>query len=652
LFAEFMSLRTPLTAPRRPQFAGLANSFFEGNGDALFLVEPETEQVCEVNPAAVRLTGLSRPVLLRDKVLNLFSSETPEAASRLRRACQELAELHSQEGYFLRQGRGGRWLLVNLTVSRVVSDAGSWAVIAARDVSGRPLRESERCGRTSGAGRLRDSLQRVLIDNMEQAVYLKDAELRYVLVNDRCCKVLGFAEDAIIGLNDFDLYPPARAERYRAEDQRVLAEGKRVEREESRLVQGRTRTVRVLKTPVKDAEGQITGVLGMSWDVTEQRSLEEQLRQAQKMEAVGQLAGGIAHDFNNLLTAIFGNLSMLRAALSEGDPNRVLIASAEQAAARAGGLSNQLLSMARRTVLNPQSTNLNQTIDEVIGLLHRTIDPRIELAAKREPDLGRVLADASQMHQVLMNLCLNARDAMPDGGRLSIETSNFTLDAESARLHLLGRPGDFVRLRVSDTGCGIPPEIRPRIFEPFFTTKGPGQGTGLGLAMVFSIVKQHQGWIDCYSEPGKGTRFDIYLPRHATPDDTQPAPAASSPPAFGRETILLADDEAVLRDLGRAVLERYGYQVILACDGQEAVEIYRRERSRIDLIILDQTMPRLSGSEALQMLRAEDPTVNVVLSSGYPEPPGDAVGFISKPYRPEDLLAAVRAALDGAKTGA
>jgi PAS domain S-box-containing protein len=385
-------------------------------------------------------------------------------------------------------------------------------------------------------------------------------------------------------------------------------------------------------------------------DVTDRRALEAQLAQAQKMEAVGQLAGGIAHDFNNLLTAVLGNLSLVLSALAPDDPTREFAVAAERAGLRAANLTGQLLGFSRRTVLRPRPLSLNTTVDEVLAILRRTIDPRIRLEASKADRLAPVEADPGQMTQVLLNLCINARDAMPEGGRLHLETSNVTLADTAARAALGARPGTFVRLRVSDTGCGIPPEVRDRIFEPFFTTKGPGKGTGLGLAMVFGIVQQHGGWVECASEVGRGTRFDVYLPRAAAADEAPAAPAR--PPAAGRERVLLVDDEEMLRKIGGAILRRFGYQVLLAEDGQHAVEVYREHRDHIDLVILDLMMPRLSGRDAFRQMLALNPGVRVLFSSGYSGDhlaEGDqerAMGFVHKPYRPDDLARAVREALD------
>jgi signal transduction histidine kinase len=416
------------------------------------------------------------------------------------------------------------------------------------------------------------------------------------------------------------------------------------------------RWYRVTADPVHDETGAITGSVHLCADITERKSLEDQLRQAQKMEAIGRLAGGVAHDFNNLLTAIIGNTSLLLASVPQDDPAREAIALIEKAAWRAADLTRRLLGFSRRAMLWMEPTDLNHCVREMLDLLRRTIDPRIAVEFHPEPMPWQVRADPHALGQVLMNLCLNARDAMPNGGRLTLETKNLVLSEEDASAHLEAQPGDFVRLRVCDTGSGIAPDVLPRIFEPFFTTKDVGKGTGLGLAMAFGIVKQHQGWIECASALNQGSCFDIYLPRAGT--GTVDRPASPRPPRGGSETILLVEDQAMIRDVGRTILQGYGYQVLLAEDGREALATFRRERQRIDLVILDVTMPRLSGSDTLREMVLIDPDVRVLFASGYSADslPGtsrpNVVGFISKPYRAGDLARKVRAILDKGKEDA
>lgn len=442
-----------------------------------------------------------------------------EHQARLRRGETD----NSEEEYRILLPNGQvRWLRENVSVERkkdstlllygVVSD------ITERRFMLEQLRYSE-------------AKYRALIENLEQCVFLKDRELRFAAVNPKFCQAVGKPEGEILGKTDYDFYPTHLAEKYRADDMVVLTTGKTLELEEENVSEGRTRLVRVVKRPMRNEQGEIVGVLGIFWDITHQRALEEQLRHAQKMEAVGQLAGGVAHDFNNLLTAILGNVSLVLARLAPDDPNRELLQITEKAALRAAELTRQLLSFSRRTRLRPQPTELNPIVEETLSLLRRTIDKRIDIQSDLDPHCGQVYADAGQMQQVLMNLCLNARDAMPEGGKLLVRTRRVVLSPEEARRHVAARPGIFVRLDVVDTGHGIPQEIRSRIFEPFFTTKGQGRGTGLGLAMVYGIIEEHHGWIEVESEVGHGSTFSVYLPVHGLQEivaEQQSAEAASS----------------------------------------------------------------------------------------------------------------------------
>jgi PAS domain S-box-containing protein len=412
---------------------------------------------------------------------------------------------------------------------------------------------------------------------------------------------------------------------------------------------------------VCDDAGRATRFHGVTQDVTERRQAQEQLIQAQKMELIGQMAGGIAHDFNNVLTGLIGNLDLVK--MPADDPNRRLIDTATKAAFRATDMTRKLLGFARKSQLRTAPVPLGPIVHEVLELVGRTTDPRIELRAAVRT-AARVDGDSTLLSQVLLNLCLNARDAMPHGGRVEIRVDEVTLDDPVH--HPAGRAGRCVRVSVEDNGIGIPPEVKEHMFEPFFTTKPVGEGTGLGLPMVHGIIEQHHGWVECHSEVGGGTRFDLFLPRCSGWDDDltvtppptvthrlvidQPHSDRQPTSADQPKTILLVDDEEMIRELARVVLESGGYRVLEACDGEQAIEVYCSRSADIDLTILDLTMPRLSGQDTFRALVALDPDVRVLFSSGYSADTladtEGALGLLPKPYRPIDLLEAVAAAVD------
>ena len=482
-----------------------------------------------------------------------------------------------------------------------------------------------------------------------------DGRGRFTFVNGAYAAMAGYVPGEMVGMGwDSTIHAEDR-EKLRAAYQHLQTQGKaevtvRGVRKDGSIFH--KEVVLVRKPSGAEIEG---GHYRFVKDISDRARLEENLRRAQKLEALGQLASGVAHDFNNLLTGIFGNASLLLDGLPPGTPGREQAQDIERAAARAAELTQQLLGFARQAVLRLVPTDVRTCVDEAVRLLRRTIDPRITIEVRAQPDLWRVRVDAGQINQVIMNLGLNARDAMPEGGSLILETANIAVGSDQVQRGPEARVGEFVRLRVTDTGSGMAPEVRERIFEPFFTTKEPGKGTGLGLAMVFGIIRQHQGWIECHSEVGRGSQFEFYLPRcHDLP--AVAAGLEAGPVAGGSETILLVDDEAVVRNLGHTILTRRGYRVLVAEDGQQAVEIYQGCPGRIDLVILDLTMPRLSGRDTLQRIRAIDPGVPVLLASGYAAEqladPGaeGVVAFLHKPYRPQELASVVRVALDRKRT--
>jgi PAS domain S-box-containing protein len=507
------------------------------------------------------------------------------------------------------------------------------------------------------------NLLRTLIDSLPDMIYVKDTQSRFRLVNTPHMQHLGATSlDHVVAKTDFDFYPPDLAEEFYADDQVVIRSGQPLLNKEERnrdKHRSAPRWMLTTKVPLRDAQGQLIGLVGIGHDITEHKRLEEQLRQAQKMECVGRLSGGVAHDFNNLLTAISGYTELIRDTLAPTHPAYPDLESIQSTTQRAAILIRQLLTFARQQPLTPQALNLNEVILSLDKLLRRLIREDIKLVTLPAPSLGYVKVDPNQIEQVVVNLVVNARDAMPTGGTLTIETANITLNGEYTQQHLEVSPGPYVLLAVSDTGIGMSPEVQARLFEPFFTTKEAGKGTGLGLATCYGIVKQHNGQIWVYSEVGQGTTVKVYLPRLA--NETIQLPAVEAETAVlqgGEETVLLVEDEGAVRQFAGRMLRKLGYTVLEAANGEEALHTAAEYEGKIDLLLTDMVMPQLGGKVLADQLQSQRPGLKVLFMSGYTDS-GIArqgqleagIGFLQKPFSSEQLARQVREVLQASLIG-
>jgi len=498
---------------------------------------------------------------------------------------------------------------------------------------------------------------RLLLDGVtDYAILMLDPKGNVINWNSGAQRIKGYAAEEIIGQNISVFYTPEQGD----QDQlgRMLATAASAGRFETETwlarKDGRRFLANIVCEAIRDDSGQLVGFANITRDITERRAVDDQLRQAQKMEAVGHLTGGVAHDFNNLLTAVGGSLQLLKLRLpSPSEDIQSLLDMAQRGVERSATLTRRLLAFSRRQTLSPRATDLNTLVREISEILRRTLGENVELKPVLSDGVWRTYADANQIESALVNLAVNARDAMPSGGKLTIETQNIFLDAAYARTHTDVSPGQYVMMAVSDTGVGMSAEVMARAYEPFFTTKEAGKGTGLGLSQVYGFVRQSGGHIQIYSEPGMGTTVKIYLPRLMTEDEPVTAaaqqPLASEP---GRECILVVEDDSDVRSYAVQALTQLGYRVLDAADAEGAIRI-AKSHPEIELLFTDVGLPRVNGRQLAEHLRHLNPGLRVLYASGYARnaivhngilDPG--VELLAKPYTIEELARKVRQMFD------
>jgi two-component system, cell cycle sensor histidine kinase and response regulator CckA len=624
---------------------------FESAKDGILLLDGETAEITDVNPYMVEMLGYHYDEFLGKKLCDVSPFRETEETQNFFRELQK-------EGYIRYenlslQTKEKKPIDVEFVSNAYDVDGKKVIQCNIRDITGRK-RAEEALGRS-------ETKFYELFNDAPVGYFEYDNQGRITSVNRTELEMLGYTLEEILGQPVWKFAVELDEARHR-----ILAKlagimpPARGREQTYRRKDGTTFPALIEDRLLKDSDGKIIGIRSTIQSIAERKQmekekalLEEQLRQSQKMEAMGRLAGGIAHDFNNLLTIIKGYSQLFLIDLKKGDPMEKGIEQIQKATQRAGDLIRQLLAFSRRQVMEMRVLDLNSLLSELDKMLRRVIGEDIVLVTLLTEDLGRVKADPGQLGQVLMNLVVNARDAMPSGGKLTIEMANVVLDEEYVRTHIEVPPGRYVVLSVSDTGVGMTPEVRDRIFEPFFTTKEKGKGTGLGLSTVYGIVKQSGGNILVYSEPGKGTTFKIYLPIVDEPLEEWAEMVVEGEIPRGKETILIVEDFEEVRQLTRQVLERQGYQVLEAGDGNATLLVCEKYKGQIHLMMTDVVMPGMSGRELADRIKSSHPEMKVLYTSGYADDTivhygvsRDRVNYLQKPFTMEGLARKVREVLD------
>lgn len=609
-------------------------------------VTDERGRYQQVNPAMCRITGYSEEELLGMAIPDVYFPENAEEGAQHFQAIDLQGKAQGELQFRPKNGERRWWSVTAVKISET-RFLGFCSDITERKNAEKKILET-------------NTLLHSVLEGTTDAIFVKDMAGRYLLVNSGTCNAIGKDAKDIIGRSDRELFPLASAAVINEVDQKVITSGKTILAEETLETTAGTTYWLVNKSPYFNEHHEVNGLIGISRNITsikkaeeKQANLQEQLNQAQKMESIGQLAGGVAHDFNNMLGVILGHSEMAMDHEVLSPSLQVSLKEIQKAATRSADITRQLLAFARKQTITPKVLDLNETVEELLKMLRRLIGEDINLIWLPGKNLWPIRTDPSQISQILLNLCINARDAIIGVGHLTIETKNCTIDNDYCTLHAEFSPGQYVRCIISDNGQGMDKETISHIFEPFFTTKLLGKGTGLGLATVYGTVKQNNGFINVYSEPGQGATFSIYLPRCIETTGNLQSEYTPNHIVHGDETILLVEDEPTILDMTTKLLERLGYKVLPIGTPEEAIQLVSERAVEVHLLLTDVIMPKMNGRDLAKRLFPIYPHLKCLFMSGYTSDVmalhgilDEDIQFIQKPFSSKDLASKVRSALE------